>query len=60
MNTTFFFCPHCLSGEDPVLKHTMWSCGTRFNDTEKRTNSCYRKQLEKIKCGLIKVEIVKE
>ena len=40
------FCPHCHSGNDPVLKDTTWSCGVRFNDSTWRTKECYRRNLE--------------
>ena len=40
------FCPHCHSGNDPVLKDTTWSCGVRFNDSTWRTKECYRRTLE--------------
>lgn len=40
------FCPHCHSGNDPVLKDTTWSCGVRFNDSAWRTKECYRRNLE--------------
>ena len=40
------FCPHCHSGNDPVLKDTTWSCGVRFNDSPWRTKECYRRNLE--------------
>jgi hypothetical protein len=40
------FCPHCRSGNDPVLKDTTWSCGVRFNDSAWRTKECYRRNLE--------------
>lgn len=39
------FCPHCRSGNDPVLKDTNWSCGVKFNDTLWRTNECYKRQI---------------
>lgn len=39
------FCPHCSSGNDPVLKDTTWSCGVRFNDAQWRTKECYKRQL---------------
>ena len=39
------FCPHCRSGNDPVLKDTTWSCGVKFNDTLWRTNECYKRQI---------------
>ena len=38
------FCPHCHSGNDPVLKDTTWSCGVRFNDALWRTKECYERQ----------------
>ena len=40
------FCPHCHSGNDPVLKDTTWSCGVRFNDSTWRTKECYKRNLE--------------
>ncbi len=39
------FCPHCHSGNDPVLKDTTWSCGVRFNDALWRTKECYKRQI---------------
>lgn len=39
------FCPHCRSGNDPVLKDTTWSCGVKFNDTLWRTKECYKRQI---------------
>lgn len=39
------FCPHCHSGNDPVLKDTTWSCGVRFNDSLWRTKECYKRQI---------------
>ena len=39
------FCPHCHSGNDPVLKDTTWSCGVRFNDALLRTKECYKRQI---------------
>ena len=41
---TVSFCPHCQSGNDPVLKDTTWACGVRFNDTLWRTKECYDRQ----------------
>lgn len=40
------FCPHCHSGNDPVLKDTTWSCGVRFNDSTWRTKECFKRNLE--------------
>ena len=40
------FCPHCHSGNDPVLKDTTWSCGVRFNDALWRTKECFKRNLE--------------
>ena len=54
--TVFYFCPHCHSGNDPVLRDKIFACGTRINDTQDRTQACYRRQLQKIKAGTIKVE----
>ena len=39
------FCPHCHSGNDPVLKDTTWSCGVRSNDALWRTKECYKRQI---------------
>jgi hypothetical protein len=46
VDETVNFCPHCHSGNDPVLKDTTWSCGVRFNDSTWRTKECYRRNLE--------------
>ena len=43
------FCPHCHSGNDPVLKDTTWSCGVRFNDSTWRTKECYERQNARLK-----------
>jgi transposase-like protein len=39
-------CPHCGSGHDPVLEHSTWSCGVRFNEVHWRTKECYKRELE--------------
>ena len=45
VDETVSFCPHCHSGNDPVLKDTTWSCGVRFNDALWRTKECYKRQI---------------
>lgn len=40
------FCPHCHSGNDPVLSQLIWSCGNTMNDPQWRTKECYRRNLE--------------
>lgn len=36
------FCPHCRSGNDAVLPDERFSCGTKINNTQDRTESCYQ------------------
>ncbi len=50
------FCPHCHSGNDPVLKDTTWSCGVRFNDPTWRTKECCRRHLESANARIKRLE----
>ena len=57
--TIYYFCPHCHSGNDPVMRDLIFSCGTKINDVQDRTKYCHRIQLQKIKAGVIKVENIR-
>ena len=50
------FCPHCHSGNDPVLKDTTWSCGVRFNDSTWRTKECYERQKARLNQRIKRLE----
>ena len=50
------FCPHCHSGNDPVLKATTWACGVRFNDSLWRTKECYDRQNARLKKRIKRLE----
>ena len=56
VDETVSFCPHCHSGNDPVLKDTTWSCGVRFNDALWRTKGCYERQNARLKQRIKRLE----